>query len=153
MLSGWVATTGHSPWNFLACVSVIFVTVSFPGLWTVGIFAGVAGGTEEWHELRQWSMVIVATEIRHRRITIVSATLLLGPVCLMETFDSNLTLYVPCIVFQCVDERDATLIMNDLYYPLIGSTCFGLSPVHHQEHHLIKCITHWYVRAGETSCC
>ena len=43
--------------------------------------------------------------------------------------------------------------MNDLYYPLFGSTCFGLSPVHHQEHHLINCITHWYVRAGEFSCC
>ena len=37
--------------------------------------------------------------------------------------------------------------MNDLYFPLFGSTCFGLSPVHHQEHHLINCITHWYVRA------
>ena len=34
--------------------------------------------------------------------------------------------------------------MNDLYYPLIGSTCVGLSLVHHQEHHLINCITHWY---------
>ena len=40
-----------------------------------------------------------------------------------------------------------SLLMNDLYYPLIGSTYFGLSPVHHQEHHLINCITHWYVRA------
>ena len=29
--------------------------------------------------------------------------------------------------------------MNDLYYPLIGSTCFGLSPVQHQEHQLINC--------------
>ena len=37
--------------------------------------------------------------------------------------------------------------MNDIYYPLIGSKCFGLSPVRHQEHHLINCITHWYVRA------
>ena len=43
--------------------------------------------------------------------------------------------------------------MNDIYYPLIGSTCFGLSPVHHQEHHLIKFIPHWYVRAGKSSCC
>ena len=43
--------------------------------------------------------------------------------------------------------------MNDLYYPLIGSTCFGLSPVHHQKHHFINCITHWYVRTGEFSCC
>ena len=43
--------------------------------------------------------------------------------------------------------------MNDLYYPLFGSTCFGLSPVNHQEHHLINCITHWYVRAGDSSCC
>ena len=37
--------------------------------------------------------------------------------------------------------------MNDLYYSLFCSTCFGLSPVHHQEHHLINCITYWYVRA------
>ena len=46
-----------------------------------------------------------------------------------------------------INQRDATLLMNDLYYPLIGSTCFGLSPVHHQERHLINCMTHWYVRA------
>ena len=46
-----------------------------------------------------------------------------------------------------INQRDATLLMNDLYYPLIGSTCFGLSPVHHQEHHLLNRITHWYVRA------
>ena len=46
-----------------------------------------------------------------------------------------------------INQRDATLLMNDLYYPLIGSTFFGLSQVHHQEHHLINCITHWYVRA------
>ena len=39
--------------------------------------------------------------------------------------------------------------MNYLYHPLIGSTCFGLSPIHHQEHHLIKYIMHRYVRAGE----
>jgi hypothetical protein len=43
--------------------------------------------------------------------------------------------------------------MNYLYFPLFGSTCLGLSPVHHQEHHHINCITHWYVRAGESSCC
>ena len=42
-----------------------------------------------------------------------------------------------------INQRDATLLMNDLYYPLIGSTCFGLSPVYHQEHRLIYCITHW----------
>ena len=46
-----------------------------------------------------------------------------------------------------MNQRDATLLMNDLYYPLIGSTCFGLSPVRHQEQHLVNCITHWYVRA------
>ena len=46
-----------------------------------------------------------------------------------------------------INQRDATLLMNDLYYSLFGSTCFGLSPVHHQEHHLINCITHWYLRA------
>ena len=32
-----------------------------------------------------------------------------------------------------IKQRDATLLMNDLYYPLIGSACFGLSPVHHQS--------------------
>ena len=48
-----------------------------------------------------------------------------------------------------INQRDATLVMNDLYFSLFGSTCFGLSPVHHQEHH----ITHWYVHAGESSCC
>ena len=52
-----------------------------------------------------------------------------------------------------INQRDVTLLMNDLYFPLFGSTCFGLSPVHHQEHHLINCITHWYVLAGECSCC
>ena len=46
-----------------------------------------------------------------------------------------------------MNQRDATLLMNDLYYPLISSTCLGLSPVHHQEHHLINCITRWYARA------
>ena len=50
-------------------------------------------------------------------------------------------------------QRDATLLINDLYYPLVSSICFGLSPVHHQDHHLMKCITYWYVRAGESSCC
>ena len=52
-----------------------------------------------------------------------------------------------------INQRDAKLLMNDLYHPLIGSTYFGLSPDHHQEHRLINCITHWYVRAGESSCC
>ena len=46
-----------------------------------------------------------------------------------------------------INQRDATFLINDLYYPLVISTCFGLSPVHHQEHHLINCITYWYVRA------
>ena len=41
-----------------------------------------------------------------------------------------------------ISQGDATLLMNDVYYPLIGSTCFGLSPVHHQEHHPINCMTH-----------
>ena len=51
-----------------------------------------------------------------------------------------------------INQRDATLFMNDLYYPLFGSTCFGLSPVHHQEHHhLINCITHWYVRLDSSA--
>ena len=46
-----------------------------------------------------------------------------------------------------INQRDATLLMNDLYYTVIGSTCYGLSPVHQQEHHLINCITYWYVSA------
>ena len=52
-----------------------------------------------------------------------------------------------------INQRDAALLMNDLYYSLFGSTCFGLSPVHHHEHHLVNCITHWYVRAGGYRCC
>ena len=32
-----------------------------------------------------------------------------------------------------INQRDSTLLMNDHYYPLIGSTYFGLSPVHHQS--------------------
>ena len=56
-----------------------------------------------------------------------------------------------CLIKSCMyrascyhaqmNQRDSTLLMNDLYYLLIESTCLGLSPVHHQEHHLIKCIT------------
>ena len=52
-----------------------------------------------------------------------------------------------------INQRDATLLISDLYYPLVSSTCFGLSPVHHQEHPLMNCTTCWYVRAGESSCC
>ena len=54
---------------------------------------------------------------------------------------------------EWINQRVATLLLNDLFYPLVSSTCFGLSPVHHQEHHLINCITHRYVRAGESSYC
>ena len=43
--------------------------------------------------------------------------------------------------------------MNDVYFLLFGSTCFGLSQIHHQEHDLVNCIKLWYVRAGESSCC
>jgi hypothetical protein len=50
-----------------------------------------------------------------------------------------------------INQRDATLLTNELYYPLIGCTCFGLSPVHQQEHHIINCIRVCYVRAGESS--
>ena len=45
----------------------------------------------------------------------------------------------PCNVQ--INQPDATLLMNDLYFPLLGCSCFGLSPVHHQEHQLINCIT------------
>ena len=53
-------------------------------------------------------------------------------------------LFVGMLCKTC--QRDVTLPMNDLYFPLFVSTCFRLSPVHHQEHHLINCIKHWYVR-------
>ena len=46
-----------------------------------------------------------------------------------------------------INQRDATLLINDLYYPLVSSTYFGLSPVHRQDHHFMNCTTHWYVRA------
>ena len=51
------------------------------------------------------------------------------------------------ILYVLINQRDATLLINGLCYPLVGSTCFGLSPVHHQEHHLINCKTYWYIRA------
>ena len=41
-----------------------------------------------------------------------------------------------------INQRGATLLMNDLYFPLFGSKCFGLSQTYHQENHLINCITH-----------
>ena len=51
-------------------------------------------------------------------------------------------------LLQCVDKPTRCITSYKwFYYPLFGSTCFGLSPVHHQEHHLINCITLWYVRA------
>ena len=70
----------------------------------------------------------------------------------------GIRIYEECISELClfnvlIDQRDATLLINDLYYPLVSSTCFGLSAVHHQEHPFMNCITHWYVRAGESSCC
>ena len=77
---------------------------------------------------------------------------------------SDFTLYLQLVTFSSVigqihemsphskinvlvEQRDATLLMNDLYYPLVSSTCFGLSPDHYQEHHLMNCTTRWYVRA------
>ena len=64
----------------------------------------------------------------------------------------SLTLYVPCIKLQCVDKPTrCNTSYDDLYFPLLGSTCFGLSPVHHQEHHLINCITHWYASCYQAS--
>ena len=32
-----------------------------------------------------------------------------------------------------IHQRDAAFLINNLYYPLVSSTCFGLSPVHHQS--------------------
>ena len=55
-----------------------------------------------------------------------------------------------CSVY--INQRDAQILTNNIYFSLFGSTCFGLSPVHHQEHHLVNCITHWYILAGESSC-
>ena len=73
----------------------------------------------------------------------------------MIIYRKSIKLKLPgdAVVYVYINQQDATLLMNDLYSSLIGSTCFGLSPVHHQEYHLINCITHWYVRAGESSCC
>ena len=66
---------------------------------------------------------------------------------------AGLTLYRASCFNVLIKQRDATLLINDLYYPLDSFTCFGLSPVHYQEHHLINCIKHCYVRAGDSSCC
>jgi hypothetical protein len=65
-------------------------------------------------------------------------------------------IYPWCFCIRChillvqMNQQNATVLMNGL---LIGSTCFGLSPVHYQEHHLINCIMHWYVRSDESSYC
>ena len=56
----------------------------------------------------------------------------------------NLTLCVPCIILQCVnDQRDAQILIINFY-----STVFFLLymfqtnlVVHHQEHYIIYCIT------------
>ena len=93
-----------------------------------------------------------------------SATVLRSPVCSSPAYSGLIDLSTShqgimlrpgicmAILSHCsgdvqINQRDAALLMNDLYYPLFGSTCFGLSPVHHQQHHLINCITYWYVRA------
>ena len=47
----------------------------------------------------------------------------------------------------CINQRDAQILVNSLYFSLDGSTCFGLSLVHHQEQHLINC-TAQSVHAG-----
>ena len=69
-------------------------------------------------------------------------------VCSRFIFHTDVT-HLPHIriLYVLINQRGATLLINGLCYPLVGSTCFGLSPVHHQEHHLINCITYWYVRA------
>jgi hypothetical protein len=41
-------------------------------------------------------LVIVATEVRLRRISIISKTLQLGSICSMETVDSNIAYRVFC---------------------------------------------------------
>ena len=38
-----------------------------------------------------------------------------------------------------INQRDAQILTNSLYFSLNSSTCFGLSLVHHQEQHLISC--------------
>ena len=51
-----------------------------------------------------------------------------------------------------INIRDAQIIVNNLYFSLNGSTCFGLSLVHHQEQHLMSC-TVQFVHAGTSVCC
>jgi hypothetical protein len=38
-----------------------------------------------------------------------------------------------------INKIDAQILANSLYFSLDGSTCFGLSLVHHQQQHLISC--------------
>ena len=49
------------------------------------------------------------------------------------------------------NQRDAQIILNSLYFSLDGSTCFGLSLVHHQEQHLIS-YTAQLVHACKSGC-
>jgi len=78
----YVFRTGSSNRSFtmklVACTYVIFVTVSFPGLGTVGIFPGFAWRDSGKAWITSVKLVIVATEVRHRRILIILKALSLG---------------------------------------------------------------------------
>jgi hypothetical protein len=76
--------------KLLACTSVLFVTVSFPGLRTVGIFPGFAW--RDWGKawITSFKLIIVGAEIRHRRVSIMSKALPLVSNCSMGTFGSDI---------------------------------------------------------------
>jgi hypothetical protein len=57
----------------------------------------------------------------------------------------------PSLVNVYINQRDAQILVNSLYFSLDGSIRFGLSLVHHQEQHLISC-TAQSVHAGTSGC-
>ena len=69
---------------------------------------------------------------------------------------NNLTLYVPCVILQCVDEPKRCTIPYKLFMFVPRFIAVHVSDdllVHHQEHCMIYCITQfWYNCAGESSC-
>jgi hypothetical protein len=75
-----------------AWASIGFLTVSFPGLWTVGTireFVRRYWGKTMW-------LVIVPAEIRNRRCSNMSETLPVGPIYSIETFDNDISYGIFC---------------------------------------------------------
>ena len=50
-----------------------------------------------------------------------------------------------------INQRDAQILVDSLYFFVKCSTCFGLSLVHHQEQNLISC-TEQLVHTSTSGC-